>query len=622
MSTRLGRVRTALLLPLGIAATILIAACGGEQSAEPATSSPTQPAATTAPAAAPSPTATKPPAPTATKVATAAPSPTATAAPSPTPVPRKPTGKLRVAAVSEGVGYTMGAAPRSCPGGCEIFKYNQGVSETLLFVDEKSQLEPRLATAWTISPAFDFIDLKIRRGVPFHRGFGEMTAEDVAFSYNDANPNIVPESVNDQAGEVATALTKVEALDPQTARFHVRQFQVDMLQMLFAPLGQSVGIYSKKAAESVTKENTTNPEKIVHTGPLQYVTWNPQEKSLLEVAFEKHWRQTPSFAQLEILLVPEASIRVGMLEAGQVEIAEALAAKDIKRVRQAGFAVESIAENCSTLMFGGNYWTQRTPDKGEPVVAPGFNPEIPWVGNPKDPSSMERARKVRWALAMTVDRQAIADTLFEGLAKPAYVECVPANSKDHQSKWVVPFDPGKAKNFLKEAGYPDGFKGLRIISSTELGGALVATWRTELGVELTVDTTPGGNQVLRARRVKLEVNELSTVSSPDSQDYPLDIPKGKGCTVYHYGGLNYCAALVPEWDQYFFKMNQELDREKRRQLAIEFYDFTTEQMLKTAIYSFPVFRVYNQKKIQDWRLTPVFQWGPDVFNIEYATVKP
>jgi ABC-type transport system substrate-binding protein len=619
MSNQRNRLQWALWLPIGTVAAILIASCGGEGPAEEAaTATPPPP---TAAAAAPTASATRL-APTATQVATAAPSATATVAPSPTSAPRKPTGKLRVAAVSEGVGYSMGAAPRSCPGGCEIFKYNQGISETLLFVDEKADLEPRLATAWTISPDLKFIDMKIRRGVPFQRDFGEMTAEDVAFSYNDANPNIVPESVNDQAGEVATALTKVEALDPQTARFHLRQFQVDMLQMLFAPLGQSVGIYSKKAAESVTKETNTNPAKIVHTGPLQYTTWNPQEKALLEVAFEKHWRKTPSFAQAEILLVPEASIRVGMLESGQVEIAEVLAAKDIKRVRQAGFAVESIAENCLTLMFGGNYWTQRTPDKGEPVVAPGFNPEIPWVGNPKDQSSMERARKVRWALAMTIDRQAIADTLFEGLAKPAYVECVPVDSKDHQSKWVVPYDPVKAKNFLKEAGYPDGFKGLRIITSAELGGALVASWRTQLGVELTVDTTPGGNQVLRARRVKLEVNELSTVSSPDSQDYPLDIPKGKGCTVYHYGGLNYCAALVPEWDQYFFKMNQELDREKRRQLAIEFYDFTTEQMLRSAIYSMPVFRVYNQKKIQDWRLTPVFQWGPDVYNIEYATFKP
>ena len=104
----------------------------------------------------------------------------------------EPSGVL-IAAI--GNSYFMNSSPRYCPA-CSVTS-RTGSTETLLEAvradDGTVALGPLLARDWEMSAdGISYTDFTLREGIQFHGGYGEMTATDVAFSWNDANPKIQP----------------------------------------------------------------------------------------------------------------------------------------------------------------------------------------------------------------------------------------------------------------------------------------------------------------------------------------------------------------------------------------------------------------------------------------------
>jgi ABC-type transport system substrate-binding protein len=93
----------------------------------------------------------------------------------------------------------------------------------------------------------------------------------------------------------------------------------------------------------------------------------------------------------------------------------------------------------SYLFFSGMYLDEK---------APGYDLKLPW-----------RHRSVREALNLAIDRQVIADRVFQGEARPcAVIEPLPSQLGFKTSWQPYPYEPDKAKTLLREAGYPDGFE--------------------------------------------------------------------------------------------------------------------------------------------------------------------
>ena len=197
------RVGFLLLTGLFFALRALVA-CGG--SAEPA--------ATTAPVA---PVATK-----VTVAATTAPAAQPVATKAPVAATTKQSGTLTVAtrALRSGAG-----TPMFCTAGCAETIYLAGIMETLTGVEAGpgGPIDPRnipqLAESWTIADDLAYMDFKLRPGIKFHDG-SVLTAEDVAFSYNNANADQNVDSIHGQAGDFAPFIALVEALDPLTVRMN------------------------------------------------------------------------------------------------------------------------------------------------------------------------------------------------------------------------------------------------------------------------------------------------------------------------------------------------------------------------------------------------------------------
>src|SRR6266487_413773 len=190
-------------------------------------------------------------------------------------------------------------------------------------------------------------------------------------------------------------------------------------------------------------------QKVVGTGPFEFVE-RKVGSHVLYKRVDNHWRQTPEFKELEFRWVPEGVTRLATLLAEEVHIS------DVDRTLQKDAVAKGMKIVSSTLSanqvvwyFGGLYFA--SPDK--------LDPKVPFVD-----------KRVRQAMNMAINRQAIADNLLLGRAQPARVATYHSelDSKlwpgiwnadwDKRFEELYGYDPTKAKELLAQAGYPNGFE--------------------------------------------------------------------------------------------------------------------------------------------------------------------
>ena len=126
----------------------------------------------------------------------------------------------------------------------------------------------------------------------------------------------------------------------------------------------------------------------------------------------------------------------------------------------------------------------------------GIEEGFPWIGDPTDPTSMENARKVRWAMAMAVDRESIITNVLDGLGRVIYAwQNILPDDPSHKNEWNIPYDVAMAKQYMAEAGVADGFDMEIWVPSTFSPGTIAAAeavaemWRSDLGIDVTIDRT-------------------------------------------------------------------------------------------------------------------------------------
>ena len=499
---------TIVVLAVVVAAT-LVACSSAEEGEAPAPAAAAAPATGAAPAAAQQPAQPAPAAPAlAAVIPTVVPTPPAAAAPRPArPIiaprpPSGPQGKLTVALPTVGSPiFVNGLAPY--PRG--IMRTDWGMCETLAGVntDDASIVESRLALEWEVAPDMSDMTFKLRQGVQFHKGNGEMTAEDVAFSYNNAGADNSESTAGGGAGLLVTWDPWV-ATDRYTVVAPFDTPESDPRRWGFIHGGDSSGhcILSKTVYDTVGEEAAVTT--LVATGPWDAQSWSAGVDIKAD-AVEDHWRITPGFAQLHMIEIPEEQTRVALMRTNQADIAE-LALKNIKSLAADGYEVNDTLRNFyhAAVFIGGNYWYD--PDvhtfQGTPVdVRAGHKPDDdhPWIGDPSDPVRHERAKQVRQAMSMAIDREAIAETILGGLAPVSHIPGIPTSAPEWEDKWVVPFDPAGAESLLTEAGYDGGFDFDFWIPNdfpnvdVEVAQAIVAMWEN-VGIRakpLTIAYTAG-----------------------------------------------------------------------------------------------------------------------------------
>ncbi|MDP2952735.1 MAG: ABC transporter substrate-binding protein, partial [Chloroflexota bacterium] len=118
----------------------------------------------------------------------------------------------------------------------------------------------------------------------------------------------------------------------------------------------------------------------------------------------------------------------------------------------------ALTRSGAQVALAGQYY-MAVNDTGKPTGRVPLT-NLPWVGDPADPASMAKARKVRWAMAISIDRQKIVDSILGGKGDPHYWwNMGPGHPRwtPEMEKYAIPYNPTEAKKLLAEAGYPKGF---------------------------------------------------------------------------------------------------------------------------------------------------------------------
>ena len=230
----------------------------------------------------------------------------------------------------------------------------------------------------------------------------------------------------------------------------------------------------------------------------------------------------------------------------------------------------------------------------------------PWIGFVDDAESMEKARMVRWAMAMDIDREGLNDSLVEGLGEVCYLNQISINQPGWRDKWEIPYDPEGAKQMLADAGYPHGFEAQLWVGpggfTAELGDAVVGLWLKNLNIETTVDRiTYTKFRPTLVQRTHTQI--YSSAGDEGKTGFPVHWPKGFQGSALTDGGWG-PGFEDPFYTTHLFKMNDENDTEKRLAMAEEYFDHVYEQMVQPCFIEVPFHPKYNPELIAEWSLYP------------------
>jgi len=344
--------------------------------------------------------------------------------------------------------------------------FASNVYDALIIQDEQQKLTPGLAVSWT--PVSDTVwEFKLREGVKFHDG-SDFNADDVIFTMERA-PN-VPNSPS-SFGTYLKGKT-FEKVDDYT--IHVK---TEAPYPLMGVDLSNVQIISNEVGADVTTAQFNDGAAMIGTGPYKFVEWVPSDRIVLSKN-EAYWGTKANFDKVTIKPIKSNPTRVAALLAGDVDMIDNVPTTDIATLKK--------DDNLSLMQGISNRVIYLHMDR--------FRDNSPYITgtNGKNPLNDLRVRK---ALSMSINREAIVERVMEGVAIPAGQLLPPGFFGTSDKLKPMAYDPAQAKALLAEAGYPNGF-GLtihgpndRYINDAKIAQA-VGQMLTRIGIDAKVETMP------------------------------------------------------------------------------------------------------------------------------------
>ncbi len=419
--------------------------------------------------------------------------------------------------------------------------------ESLVKMNPDSQPIPGLAESWRLVDDTTW-EFKLRRGVKFHDG-SDFTAEDVAWSI-DRIPLIA--NSPGRFDSYTKAIISKQIVDSHTIRFKTASPYPLMLPDLTA-----VFIVSKKATagplpQGLASDEFSSGKGAVGTGPFKFVRFQRDDRVELE-RFEGYWGNKPAWSKVTLRFIAADPTRVAALLSGDVDAIENVPTADLKRIRE-----NQNLNFFSKVSHRMIYFNLDQRDKS-PFVADAD-------GKPMDKNPLKDAR-VRKALSLAVNREAIKDRLMEGLSLPT-ANVVPSTLFGHNPTLKPAYDADQAKKLLADAGYPNGFSiafhgpNNRYVNDDQIMQTIAQMW-ARIGVKARVDAMPLAVYFGRASKKEFSVTLVGWGAQTGEASSPLRALVACENKEKGFGALNYPSYCNPKMDALLEEGLRTVDDKKR-----------------------------------------------------------
>jgi peptide/nickel transport system substrate-binding protein len=288
--------------------------------------------------------------------------------------------------------------------------------DKLFDIDEKLNIVPQLALSHETSADGKEMTIKLRPGVKFHDG-EPFDAEAAKFSLD--RHLTFPTSF--RKPELAT-VDHVDVVDPLTIKLVLKTPFSPLIAQLTDRAGMMV---SPKAAKAEGDKFGLHP---VCAGPYKFVERVQQDRIVFE-KFADYWNKDSVFIDKVVFLpIVDATVRLANLKSGGLDLIERVLATDIKDVRA------DPKLKLSTALELGYFGLTIN------------------VAKDKNKGGLSQSEKVRQALDLSIDREAINQVVFNGEFTPGNQWVSPEHPYYQKSFPIRGRDVAKAKALLKEAG--------------------------------------------------------------------------------------------------------------------------------------------------------------------------
>ena len=302
----------------------------------------------------------------------------------------------------------------------------------LIETDEHAGLVPGLAETWKpVAP--DTWELKLR-DAKFQNG-SAFTADDVLFSI-DRIPK-VPNSPSNFAA-YTKPVTSTEVVDPHTIRMHTN----GVFPLLPIYLAQFF-IVSRKAAEGLATEDFNSGKAAVGTGPFRFAAYRPGDRVELD-RNDGYWGTKPAWEHVSYRFIPNDASRTAALLAGDVDFIDFVPTTDLANLRKDA-KVKLWEELGLRLIFLGLDQSRDGP-----------SPFVSGPGGEKLDKNPLKDRRVRQALSVAINRQAIVDRVMEGAAVPAGQYLPPGVYSHVADLKAPPYDPEQREEAARGGWVSEG----------------------------------------------------------------------------------------------------------------------------------------------------------------------
>jgi peptide/nickel transport system substrate-binding protein len=454
--------------------------------------------------------------------------PTQAPATQPTSAPAEPTQAPAPSGEADGPKGTLTLAVAENPEfmdptmSLQIFNWTISFSmfDTLVTIDESGEIVPSLAESWeAIEPtAWKFT---LRKGVKFHDGTPFTSAAVKATLDHIVNPDVGSRQV-----AIWTSYDRTETPDDYTAIIYTKE-----------PMGTLI---SNLALTCIIPPNTEGlNDHPIGTGPFKFVEWKQDDRVVVE-ANPDYWGGAPKLERIVFRTIPELATRISALERGEVDIVDLVPPEEFDRLEKAG--INLINQPTTYLRFI-------------------------WLGDQGPLAD----RRVRQAINLAIDRQAIIDELFQGVAFEVKGVVAPSVI-GYCEMGELKYDPEQAKKLMQEAGVT-GFdlelKTAEYLAKQKEMAEVIAAYLGEIGINVKVTVQEQALWIQDLMALNWEANQIGTSTLTGDADYTLR-------RLYHTDAKR-TPHRSDRLDELLIAQMGETDPEKRQEMFCEIAEILWEE---------------------------------------------